>query len=87
MGTILAFAGGVAAWSLSWLNGTPQVPMLQHDQIAELGSLLSPNASIFLPGSEGFVAATDRWCAWKEPEFDVVVEVASEEDVSSSVLH
>ncbi len=84
-GTILAFAGGVAAWSLSWFNGSPQVPMMQLDHVAELRPLLSPNASIYLPGSEGFAAATDRWTRWKNPAFEVVVEVTTEEDVSNTV--
>ena len=88
-GTLFALAGGATAWVLSIFNG--QSPLqsslnLQNDHVmGELGPRLSPAAAIHLPGSEGFTIATDRWVPWNNPHFDIVVEVATEDDVTETV--
>jgi FAD/FMN-containing dehydrogenase len=51
----------------------------------ELRPHLSSNAKIHLPNSQGFEVATDRWNPWMNPAFDVVVEVATEEDVGETI--
>ncbi|KAI4174451.1 MAG: hypothetical protein LQ348_006376 [Seirophora lacunosa] len=43
----------------------------------QLGSFLSPQASIYLPGSSSFDTATQRWQDWQPPKFLAAVEVAT----------
>ncbi|KAH8799085.1 hypothetical protein F5884DRAFT_825350 [Xylogone sp. PMI_703] len=47
----------------------------------DLQPLLSENAQIYYPGSEGYKNATARWASAVKPGIDVVVKVASEQDV------
>lgn len=87
-GTILAFAGGLAAWAASLFSGLQSPLGLQKlDTVAQLGPLLSPDANILLPGSRGYEFGTDRWNPWKAPKFDVVIEVATEIDVEQAVRY
>ncbi|KAI9707020.1 MAG: hypothetical protein M1820_004608 [Bogoriella megaspora] len=51
----------------------------------DLQPLLSKNAAIYYPGSEGYANGTTRWSASIKPGLDVVVKVASEEDVQNTV--
>ena len=51
----------------------------------DLKPLLSPNAAIWYPGSEGYATATNRWSADTNPGLDVVVKVAGEKDVQATV--
>lgn len=89
--SIVAAATAGTAWILSLMDGTPgwlQNPLRQSGGSGyphELASLLSPAAKVHLPGSTGFEVATDRWVPWKNPHFDVVVEVATEDDLSHTV--
>lgn len=46
---------------------------------------LSGNASVYLPGSDGFDEATSRWSQLGAPNITIVVEVATEDDVVSTV--
>jgi hypothetical protein len=55
------------------------------DGFEGLRSVLSSNAGVYFPGSEGYSTATDRWVEWENPHFDVVVEVGCEEDVANTV--
>jgi hypothetical protein len=55
------------------------------DSIEELKKELSSGAAIYLQGSTEFVNATTRWQIYKEPNITVVVEVATEKDVSTTV--
>lgn len=50
----------------------------------ELGQFLSGGASIHLSGSERFNKATTRWSTFQAPNVTVVVEVATENDVSET---
>lgn len=52
----------------------------------QLGSFLSPEASIYLPGSALFDTATQRWQEWRPPNFLAAVEVANAEDVQHTVI-
>ena len=52
---------------------------------ADLGSRLSQNAAIFLPGSSKFEKATDLWQQYMVPHIAVVIEVATESDVQQTV--
>ena len=50
-----------------------------------LRPLLSSAAEIYYPGSVGYTNATTRWSADTKPGLDVIVKVASEEDVQATV--
>ncbi|KAK5165374.1 uncharacterized protein LTR77_008903 [Saxophila tyrrhenica] len=84
---VMGIIGGIAAWSLAVFKDPTQASVLHHHALSELKPLLSPNASIHLPCSEGFQTAMDRWTRWKNPEFDVIVEVVTEDDVSKAVQY
>ncbi|KAL9008904.1 MAG: hypothetical protein Q9173_006017 [Seirophora scorigena] len=51
----------------------------------QLGSFLSPQASIYLPGSSSFDTATQRWQDWQPRKFLTAVEVATVKDVQRIV--
>jgi hypothetical protein len=82
-----AVLAGLAAFALFYY----EVPLgllhtskqLQID--TDLRPHLSSNANIHLPNSQGFDVATDRWNPWMNPTFDIVVEVATEEDVGETI--
>lgn len=83
-GNLLALAGGTAAWVVALFQG--QSPLQGVGDInGSLAPLLSPEAAIWLPGTEGYAIATDRWTPRKNPSFDVVIDVATEEDVAQTV--
>lgn len=52
---------------------------------SSLSSLLSGDADIYLPGSEGFANGTVTLAA-KKPQLDALVRVATEEDVRNTVF-
>jgi FAD/FMN-containing dehydrogenase len=56
-----------------------------HPFTADLSPLLSEAAELYFPGSEGFANATSRWSAAIRPQFDVIVNVKTEEDVQHTV--
>ena len=51
---------------------------------SSLSSMLSGDADIYLPGSEGFVNGTASLAA-KKPKLDALVRVVTEEDVQNTV--
>lgn len=51
------------------------------DIFAQLAPLLSPGATIILPG-DPLIARHQRWQAYSQPRYSAVVEVATEADVS-----
>jgi hypothetical protein len=55
------------------------------DILAELGSRLSPQASIIQRDHADFIDLTGRWREWHAPEVNVVVKVATEGDVQETV--
>jgi len=83
----------LAAWALGIISSAPillqgytqHIFTKQPDIVSRLGPQLSPNASILLPGSADFRNATTRWQLYREPEIDVVVEVANDQDVQRTV--
>ena len=48
-------------------------------------SSLSDLAEVYYPGSEEFANATIRWGAGQTPHYDMIVKVATEEDVQAAV--
>jgi hypothetical protein len=48
-------------------------------------SSLSDLAEVYYPGSEEFANATIRWGAGQTPHYDMIVKVATEEDVQVAV--
>lgn len=52
---------------------------------ADLGSLLSPNASIISRANPRFGNATERWQEYNSPAINIVIEVATEADVQETV--
>jgi hypothetical protein len=83
-GTLVALAGGVAGWVAALFSG--QTPLHGvRDVNTTLAPLLSSGAAVWLPGSEGYEIATNRWSPRTHPSFDIVVDVATEEDVGHTV--
>jgi hypothetical protein len=83
-GNLLALAGGTAAWVVALFQGQSPLSSL-GDVNTSLAPLLSPEAAVWLPGTEGYVIATDRWTPRKNPSLDAVIDVATEEDVARTV--
>ncbi|CAN9088500.1 unnamed protein product [Alternaria alternata] len=50
-------------------------------------SSLSDLAEVYYPGSEEFANATIRWGAGQTPHYDMIVKVATEEDVQAAILY
>lgn len=50
-----------------------------------LAPLLSPGASVYYPETEGFIHSSERFTLLNSPNYQVVVHVASEEDVVATV--
>lgn len=84
-GTIFALAGGVAAWVAALFNGQSSSCPDISDLNSTLMPLLSSGAGVWSPGTRGFEAAMERWTPWIKPQFEVVVDVATEEDVGHVV--
>ena len=87
-GNLLALAGGTAAWVVALFQGQSPLVLQNVENVdarGRLAPLLSPQAAVWLPGTEGYAIATDRWTPRKNPSFDVVVDVVSEEDVAHTV--
>ena len=55
--------------------------------VTQFGSFLSPEASIYFPGSDSFDTATQRWQEWRPPHFLAAVEVANAKDVQHTVIN
>ncbi|CAG8958962.1 hypothetical protein HYFRA_00012959 [Hymenoscyphus fraxineus] len=55
--------------------------------LADLGSRLSPGASIVLPNNTEFANLTSRWREYDAPSINVVVKVANESDVQHTVRY
>lgn len=53
--------------------------------LSSLSSMLSGDAEIYFPGSEGFASGTLTLAA-KKPQLDALVRVATEEDVRNTVF-
>lgn len=53
--------------------------------LADLAPLLSPGASIVLPGDPEFAGLIARWREYEAPNIIVVVQVAVESDVQQTV--
>lgn len=86
---LLKIFSASAVWTsaLSWETYDSFSGLLSRQEpvLSELGSLLSPNASIILPGSSDFANATQRWQEWKDPNITIVVKVVTEQDVQETV--
>jgi hypothetical protein len=84
MGFIKLFA----AWAAGAISSNTifQVCAQKSSNItSELGSQLSPGASILLPGFAEFTNATTRWQQYRDPEIHVVVAVTNEHDVQQTL--
>ncbi|KAI1498756.1 hypothetical protein F5X99DRAFT_411811 [Biscogniauxia marginata] len=55
--------------------------------VADLGPLLSPQASIVLPGEATFASLTSRWREYHAPNISAVVQVTTEADVRYAEEH
>jgi len=77
----LSTATALAAWV-----ATAQASLNMSDTSFKLfKSSLSQLAEVYLPGSEEFANATVRWGAGQTPHYDMIVKVATEEDVQETV--
>ncbi|KAL3431774.1 hypothetical protein BDV09DRAFT_188102 [Aspergillus tetrazonus] len=62
--------------------------LLSRDDIqTTLAPQLSANAGIYLPHEEVFQLATSRWSYYHPPNFTIVVEVAEEQDVATTIKY
>ena len=59
----------------------PNISNIQH----QLGPLLSPGATLYFPGTSQFENATSRWSSYAEPNVAIVVESATDKDVTTTV--
>ena len=57
----------------------------QNAELDDFASSLSELAEVYYPGSEEFANATIRWGAGQTPHYDMIVKVATEEDVQEAV--
>lgn len=97
--TMRSFFGPVLVAALAAVSSVQAAPYPfnapQHDVTslhirssnisAELGPLLSNGSSIFTQDDPRFANATDRYQAYKPPQFSVVVEPATEKDIATIV--
>lgn len=83
MALLVAVAAAMAAlaYPVMWKSDNRGNGGLEH----ELGPLLSPGASIYLPGTPEFSDKTTRWIDSLSPDIGAVVVVATEEDVQQTV--
>lgn len=88
--TVLLNLGPIAATILSSVRKArnddftqlqPNMSTIQQ----ELGRRLSKNASLYFPGSPGYINDTDRWAANTESNFSVVVVPGIDRDVAVTV--
>jgi hypothetical protein len=75
--SILYVAG---ALSSRYLGESPLAARSTH-----LPSCLSAGAEVYYPGSKEFANANLRWGAAQNPHYDMVVKVATEQDVQETV--
>ncbi|KAI4702660.1 hypothetical protein J4E89_010382 [Alternaria sp. Ai002NY15] len=76
------------AAALAACVATAQASLNMSDSSFKLfKSSLSQLAEVYLPGSEEFANATVRWGAGQTPHYDMIVKVATEEDVQESILY
>ncbi|KAJ0117378.1 hypothetical protein J7T55_003792 [Diaporthe amygdali] len=68
---------------LALVRATGTIHHSADDNFHSLSSLLSGDAEIYLPGSEGFVNGTASLVA-KKPQLDALVKVATEQDVRNT---
>ncbi|KAF2471875.1 FAD-binding domain-containing protein [Lindgomyces ingoldianus] len=80
-GSVLWAVGALAAGVLQVF--TSSTGSINRD----LGPLLSQEAQIYLPGSEGFSNATTRWSAAARPDFKAIVKVKTEADVQHTIKY
>lgn len=59
----------------------PSISTIQQ----ELGPQLSQNASIYFPGSPGYMNDTERWATNTESNFSVVIVPGIDADVAATV--
>ena len=79
--TVLSLASLIGSGAASSAKSSPRV----GKSFKDLQPLLSSAAEIYRPGSEGYINVTTRWSADTKPGLDVIVKVASEEDVQATV--
>ena len=72
----------IAAIPSSITYTLPNISTIQQ----QLGPHLSKNASLFFPGSTGYVSDTERWASNTESDFSVVVVPGTDKDVAATVL-
>lgn len=75
--------------ALVWLSIYVSAALATNAELrtaSQLGSFLSPQATVHLAGTPSFDTATERWQDWQPPHFLAAVEVATVEDVQRTVV-
>ncbi|KAL2194466.1 hypothetical protein P885DRAFT_71238 [Corynascus similis CBS 632.67] len=76
----------LTALSVSVSGAAAAVAARQDSSLVQcLRSSLSPEASVYLPGDDGYASNTIRWNRYYQPTFSVVSAVANEHDVRVSI--
>ncbi|KAF2870121.1 hypothetical protein BDV95DRAFT_74340 [Massariosphaeria phaeospora] len=76
-------------WASGALSAYLRIPSRSTTLQADLEGQLSNGAEIYLPGSEGFANATARWsdAVSARPDFEIIVRVATERDIQTTVRY
>lgn len=72
----------LTAISSGLLGALPSTASSNHSQFV---AALDVKAEVYYPGSEQFINASARWSAAQIPQYDMIVKVATEEDVQKTV--
>lgn len=82
----LQVLAAIALWAgVSSGSNIPHICPRTGVDVNELGSKLSSNAKVYLPGSAEFAAATTRWSNLEAPQVNIVVVPGTENDVAEAV--
>ncbi|KAF1850365.1 FAD-binding domain-containing protein [Cucurbitaria berberidis CBS 394.84] len=79
--TLLWALGALSSNLLGALTATTRS---NHEQFA---ASLDSKAVVYYPGSEQFIQASARWSASQTPHYEMIVKVATEEDVQKTILY
>jgi hypothetical protein len=75
---------GIVLWAMGVLSSYV-LAFTVRSTTEEFATLLSQDAEIYYSGSEQFNTTSIQWVASQTPNFDMVVKVATEQDVEQTV--
>lgn len=87
LAALVAYAGVVAGRDISYSGHHTHGRGSRNVDFTQLARNLSPNAHIYLPGSDEFNSLSARWSNLSMPVANVVVVPSTENDVVQTVSH